>query len=496
MEGQLCGSVNSWQREKKASLESNSLKFPDIVWKIEDSVLFDTRQVYTCSPFLCSLFESSMTRDRCQYEGKPMYSLDEKKFIFDMIRVFCHTGIVVFTKGESVLRTIERYAAFQFYGIETGSSCLMKLIIEKLTPGNAIQSFEYAVHREDSRLLKEISEYICSYAFLVFRNRSFYSIRRESMLHLANLCARDDLNIPEIDLMGSLYKLCEKKIGDREYLDIKSPMELFKLDFIDNGCSNSCNNSCNNSNSNAGNNSNRIGLWQTVSLWQSVRVHCITMTDFMEFIRCHPGCMSNDDVVDVMKRIHNSACHISVHENDPVNNCSTSLGTLGKRKKFQSISCYPRNLTFNSLDSPQGDIAQLEVDRISAFFAFNCSFRDRVVMPTINFGEKNIRCNVTNSDKSITCRGCVIPKSPCTRAPEDEDLRITVSIVNFKHDRWKKSSANVKLRSSGDFEIPNILSWNAIEGSTSSGYMFDIEKYPEYSEGTWLLMYISVQIVN
>jgi len=45
------------------------------------------------------------------------------------------------------------------------------------------------------------------------------------------------------------------------------------------------------------------------------------------------------------------------------------------------------------------------------------------------------------------------------------------------------------------FEIPNVISCNAIEGGPSlgGGYLFDIKEYPNYRDGTWLMMSISVE---
>ena len=96
-----------------------------------------------------------------------------------MIRVFCHTGLVCFKTTDTILTTMERYSAFQFYGIAIGSPTLKRLVLESLTPTNyCLQAFDYAIHRHNVDLLANIKAYISNYAFIVFRQKSFLTIGR------------------------------------------------------------------------------------------------------------------------------------------------------------------------------------------------------------------------------------------------------------------------------------------------------------------------------
>jgi len=77
----LCGSVDAWQRRKIKLLESNSVTYADVVWRVEDTLLPDCRQVYTESEFFRLLFESPLG-ERVEYkDGAVVYELDEKKYI-------------------------------------------------------------------------------------------------------------------------------------------------------------------------------------------------------------------------------------------------------------------------------------------------------------------------------------------------------------------------------------------------------------------------------
>lgn len=441
-DGYLCGSISEWQTRRIRDLSEDKFSYPDIAWSIEGNILPDIRNVYTCSSFFQALFETTMSRGiEKTPEGIPIFVIPEKYHIFDMIRVYCHTGLVRFSKSDTILKTLERYSAFQYYDIEGGKAVLKKLVIEKITPSNATQAFEYAIHRDDSDLLKAINEYISAHAFVVLKHRNFYNIRRESMHHLACLCSNDDLNIPEIELLSSLYGLCQKKIGDKEYPEFKSASEILKFKFEDK------------------------------SLWDSIRLKQITLPDFMGFVKNNEQFMDNDAIVDAMKLIY-----------DP--------STIGKkRKRFQMISSYPRNLSIQSTGSSQADVIHLEKDKVRAFVVFDLTSREEIMLPHITYGDRTVRCIVKTIDKTICVTGSILSRND-REDDGKENVKVTTSIVNFKHDRWKKTTVSVNL-GNRDFEIQNMISWNAID-SVDSGYMFDIYKYPEYVVGKWLMMYISV----
>lgn len=460
--GYLCDAVDEWQRERIKNLEENNILYPDMAWEVEGKVLPDYKHVYSGSVFLTTLFETSMTSGQVVSEGLVVYPLSEKHHVFNMIRVFCHTGLIVFAKGESIVHTIERYAAFHYYGIDKGKHVLKRLISDNLTPSNATTAFEYAVHRDDADLLVDIKTYISNYAFLVFRHKSFFNLRRESMSELVELCKSDKLNVLEVDLLSNLYRLCEKKVGDKEFSELKTAFDVLTHKF--------------------GNDDQ--------SLWDVIRLTSISMDEFMQFVQKHPDALNNDDIVSVMQTIYNQ---------------DTVPGSK-KRKKFQTVSSYPRNLDFRAAQNPQADVAHWERDKVQAFFVFDFAKKETVALPSISFGDRHVRCIVTPSEKNIGLRGHVARRQ--LSLPEDsegrvegrvDEVKFSASIVNFRHDRWKKTSVVVKLTNPCEFEIANILSCNAIEGSsgTATGYVFDVNKYPEYSEhGSWLMMSLSIEFAT
>lgn len=446
----LCDAVDEWQRKRIRQLEENCVSYPDMAWKVEGNILTDCKQVYSSSTFMRTLFDTHMTSGpRQQVDGLTVYPLDEKHHVFNMIRVFCHTGLIVSSKGETILRTIERYAAFHFYGIEEGKHVLKRLILDNLTPSNATMAFEYAVHRYDQELLGDINTYITNYAFMVFRHKNFFNLRRESMPELIELCKSDNLNILEVDLLSNLYRLCDKKVCDKkagEYPEFPRAFDLLTHRFVE------------------------------TSLWDAIRLPSISMEEFMLFVQKHPGAMNNDDIVSVMKTIYNPETQSR------------------KRKTFQTVSSYPRNLNFRAAQNPQGDISHWERDKVQAFFVFDFGRKETIALPSIAYGDRHVRCTVTPSEKTIGLRGHITQRH--SDSTEAQHVKCSASIVNFRHDRWKKTSVCVKLSNPCEFEITNILSCNAIEGSSgnSTGYVFDVNKYPDYSEkGSWLMMSLSIE---
>lgn len=451
--GHLCDAVDEWQAKRISDLEKNSICHPDMAWEIEGSVLPDCKQPYCISPFLRTLFSTPMNSGSTRKEdGLDVYPIEEKSHVFNMIRVFCHTGLIVFVKGEPILRTIERYAAFHFYGIEEGRHVMKRLVMDNLTPGNAVMAFEYAVHRHDEDLLFDIKTYISNYAFLVLRHKNFFNLRKESMIELIQLCMSDKLNVPEVDLLSNLYRLCEKKMGDKDFSEFSRAFDLLTYRFGDH------------------------------SMWDSVRLTSISMEEFMLFVQKHPSAMTNDDIVKAMKTIYQ---------------CTTSSDVPRKRKKFQTVSTYPRNLNFRGAQNPEVEVAHWESNMVQAFLVFDFGKMKSVSFPSISYGDRHVRCTVTSNDRTLGLRGHVTRKpNSAASSREGEDVKFSVSIVNFRHDRWKKTSACVKLTPQCEFDIPNILSCNAIEGTsgTPTGYAFDIDKYPEYSEdGSWLMISVVIE---
>ena len=309
-EGYLCGSVHEWQKERLRCIDENDFPYADMAWKIEGKILRDIRHAYMNSTFMNTLFNTRMSKgiERSDVEGVSVYSVDEKFNIFESIRVFCHTGLVRFSKGETILKTLERYTAFHMYDIEAGKTILRKLIMDKLTPGNAIQAFEYSIHRDDAELLN-VSRMHCELCVRDIPTQILWGPADQSMSYIADLCRENRLNIKEPDLLECMYKFCEKKLADKEFETFKTPIEILKHRFGEN------------------------------NLWESIRIENISMKEFMGFVNNHEACMDNDDIVKVMKTIY--ANEDNLH---PVTR---------KRKKFQMISSYRGTSTLNTHEAKE-----------------------------------------------------------------------------------------------------------------------------------------------
>lgn len=451
-DGLLFGNAYSFQKEKIRLLDTNEIPFPDITWEIDGKLYYDTKSVYNISSFFVALFRTSLTREIRKVEGIEIFTMESKLYIFEMIRVFCHTGLVRFSKGESILKTLERYSAFHYYDISAGKDVLRNLISDKLIPANATQAFEFAICRDDIDLRKDITEYIINYANLVFNHRNFLHVKMESMSALIEVCSSNSLNITELDLLECLYKLCQKKISEKEYVDFKDPMEIMKFKFGDK------------------------------SLWECIRLESIQLKEFMDFLTHNQNFMNNDDIVSTMKHIHNP----------------TSFNAK-RRKKFQQISSYPRNLNFGGSDGPRVGVSHWDRDKVQVFFAFDFSKGIDINIPPVIFRDWTVRCQIKYVDKHLCLKGSFLKGGMNINLDEAKDnVVVTTKFVNFVHARWKRSVVEGLPKDLHDFEIPNMISCNAIEGGSSNlsgGYLFDVNKYPDYiKEGTFLLMCLSIEV--
>ncbi|AAR26865.1 FirrV-1-A41 [Feldmannia irregularis virus a] len=452
----LCGAVEEWQQHRIRDLLDNTLQYPDMAWKLngEDDSIRDCRVFYECSTFLTNYFQTSVGTAKTNADGLPLYTLSEKPAIFSMIRIFCHTGLMCFDKTDSILTTMERYAAFQFYGIEMGSATLKRHVLESLTPSNSVLAFEYAVHRHDDSLLAEIKAYMSHYAFIVFRQKSFLGIGKESFHQLVSLCDSDNLNMKEIDLFSCLFRLCEKKNSEKGFAEFDSAFSIMT----------------------------HTRSQGEKSLYDTLRLHSITMEEVMSFVHKHPAALNNDQIVQIMREIHQP-------------------GDRPKRKKFQAVSSYPRYLNFNAVvGNPQVDVSHRQTGKMMAHFVFPFTpgrTKSDVALPPIAFGAYQVHANMVYTDRTIGITGQIhategtginSSSSSSSNSSSNTKIRVVCYIINFRHERWKKSSVCLDVSNTLyqylDFRIPNILSCNAIERScgTPTGYLFDVTCYPEYSE--------------
>lgn len=475
----LLGHVSRWQKETIDALEANHCDFFDMAWLFQGVFYKDCRNIYSSrSDYFKCLFLSEMRKGTEEFEGVTAYRVSDpmsKKHIFDMMRIFCHTGIVQVDKGEPILKTMERYSAFHYYSLRGGMDVVRQLVMDAINPTNAIQALEYAMNSAvcssdndtDTGLLSGIKDYIAIYAFVVFKHKTFYALGTDSFPGVSQICTRDDLNIKEIDLLQCVYKLCERKFNtDKELEGIGSTWELMTHDFSHPGS----------------------------SLWSQIRLPSISMRDFVKFIKENKQCFSSDNVVKIITFLYSCAETTDAgRTNSTEVNDEVIVAHLSKKRKtFQPISFYPRNLEFHGLASPQTDISHWDDSKIKLFVAFDFAKREVVTLPPVHFHNFFIHCTVHHADKSLNISGNVHGKAGSVDS--SMDITVTSSVVNFRHDRWRKKSVTTALASGTAFRIPTILSWNTIGNNDTPGYLFDVERYPEYSpKGTWILMSLSIE---
>ncbi|CAM9768383.1 unnamed protein product [Ectocarpus sp. 8 AP-2014] len=474
----LLGHVSRWQLETIEALETNSADFFDMAWLFDGVFYRDCRQLYSSrSDYFKCLFSSSMRKGTEEFEGVTAYSVSHpmsKRHIFDMMRVFCHTGMVQVDKGEPILKTMERYSAFHYYSLRGGMDVIRQLIMDVINPTNAIQALEYAMGSAvcfgdgdgdgNVGLLSDIKDYISIYAFVVFKHKSFYALGADSISGVSQICARDDLNIKEIDLLQCVYKLCEKKVATEKELGcLGSAWALMTHDSAEPGS----------------------------SLWSQIRLSSISMREFVKFIKENKRCFSSDNALKIITFLY--SCGEAA--DTPPSNANDEVAGLHlskKRKTFQPISFYPRNLEFHGFASPQTDISYWDDSKIKLFVAFDFSSKEAMTLPPVHFHNFFIHCTVYHADRCLNVSGNIHGKTNTNDS--SVTITVTASVVNFRHDRWRKKNVLASLSSGTAFKIPTILSSNTIGNNDTPGYLFDIERYPEYSpKGNWILMSLCIE---
>lgn len=477
----ILGHVSRWQQETIEALKANNAEFFDMAWLFDGVFYKDCRHLYSSrSDYFKCLFSGTMRKGTEEFEGVTAYSVSHpmsKKHIFNMMRIFCHTGIVQVDKGEPIIKTMERYSAFHYYSLRGGMDVIRQLVMDVINPTNAVQALEYAMNSAvcsgdsdngDTGLLSDIKDYIAIYAFVVFKHKSFYTLGSDSFSGVSQICTRDDLNISEIDLLRCVYKLCERKIAtDKDLEGLGSAWALMTHEFAEPGS----------------------------SLWGQIRLSSISMREFVKFIRENKKCFSSDNALKIITFLYSCAEAVETNETVDVKNVNDEV--IGahlskKRKTFQPISFYPRNLEFHGLASPQTDISYWDDSKIKLFVAFDFSSKEAMTLPPVHFHNFFIHCTVYHADRSLNVSGNIHGKTGVSDSATD--INITSSVVNFRHDRWRKKSVVSSLASGTAFKIPQILSWNTIANNDTPGYLFDIERYPEYCpKGTWILMSLCIE---
>ncbi|CAN0177585.1 unnamed protein product, partial [Phaeothamnion confervicola] len=424
------------------------------------------------SAFFETLFSSDMNKGI--YIDKdsgvtviPVSGYLESETILRMVRIFCHTGTLEVFDGDSVEILLECYFASDFYGLEGALKLLHSMLVNQISPANVLRVYEILLRKgscEGKVIEKEVEDYIATYAFVILKHKSFLQFPSDLLGNMCHLLRRDDLNILEKDLLWLVYKCCSHRCdgmmahaSPSNVSEHPSPMDLLLHHWTDHGAQ---------------------------SLWGSIRFAALTHTEFADFIFKNPTALEDADTVDIIKFLH-------IIKETPEENV-----------EFRAISFYPRNLQLYGMRSPQSDVVYWDSQKMTAFFALQYDTKSAVSLNPIRFCKSYFHLELSHSENSIHMYGRAHPdqnavSSVNTRA----DVKVTSSIVNFKHDRWKKKASVVPLSHSkvSEFSLNNILTWSTVEKvkkneeADSSGYLFDIGYYPHYRAGTWMMVLVSIE---
>jgi len=487
-----------WYASKVEVLDRNEMGNSDMAWKFHDTLFWDARHVYSeQSEYFKTLFSTTMTRDIKTEYGLPVVQVSgymQNIAIFRMIRIFCHTGTVEVSDGDSVENLLDFYFASDCYLLEGPLQLLHTMLVNQLSPTNVLKVYEILLKKgssEGRKLEEEVEDYIATYAFAVLKHKSFQLFPIELMGNMCAIFQRETLNILEKDLLWYVYLYCKHHTGNTgnaafavtSLCSFATPMEMMMYKWND-----------------------------EASLWGCIRVKALTQDDISEFVYKNPNALDDSDTVNILNFLY--VIRDSIATGTPQtaveawkNSRKMSLvvqemcTSLEPRFKFRVISCYPRNLQLYGTRSPQTSIVYWDVHKWKAFVAIQHDSGPKVSLDPILFCKSYFHLELSHYENSIHILGRAHPDQNSIVDTSIQTVKVAAKIVNFKHDRWKDKQTIVQLKKAevSNFAINNILALSTVEkvkkkeDGDSPGYLFEIGNYPQYKEGNWMMILISIE---
>jgi hypothetical protein len=482
-----------WYASKIEVLDRNEMGNSDMAWKIHDNLFWDARHVYSeQSDYFKTLFSTTMTRDIKTEDGLPVIPVSgymQNIAIFRMIRIFCHTGTLEVSDGDSVENLLDFYFASDCYFLEGPLQLLHTMLVNQLSPTNVLKVYEILLKRpsEGRKLEQEVEDYIATYAFAVLKHKSFQVFPIELMGKMCAIFQRETLNILEKDLLWYVYLYCKHhaSVTETSTPSFATPMDMMMYKW-DEGS----------------------------SLWGCIRVKALTQDDISEFVYKNPDALDDSDTVNILNFLYvirdsagSVAPQIAIEAWKNSRKMSLVVQemctSLEPRFKFHVISCYPRNLQLYGTRSPQTSIVYWDVHKFKAFVAIQYDSGPKVSLDPILFCKSYFHLELSHYENSIHIKGRAHPDQNSIADSSVSTVKIAAKIVNFKHDRWKDKHTIVQLKRSevSNFAINSILTMSTVEkvkkkeDGDSTGYLFEIANYPQYKEGNWMLVLISIETI-
>ncbi|KAG5186460.1 hypothetical protein JKP88DRAFT_241068 [Tribonema minus] len=434
-------SSGEWSKNTLKCLEDHASmrEYCDMFWELNDGTLVpDVRGVYM--RFSEPLASSTGTERVVKVSG---YMAAPE--LFHMIRVYCHTGQIMYGKAESPRALLKRYECVHFYNIPCSKRLFQKLIVDRLDVYSAMQLFEILATKDynDDALLKEVCMYVKMH-FGEAGKTALHQVSGIALPHICNMMSQEDANISEGKLMGQLYAVCSK-------VNSSSPTQLFVSPQGD----------------------------RTNSPWQCVRILGLSVEDILSFRKNWPNAFQDTFYMSLIEVIKSgSAAPEQMHQ------LGLSEQSFLSPRKMRPISCYPRNLPIGTGTTVH---TMWEDENLSITYASIAYQRGlHVELPPFTSGGAVLQLTAHFQGEHLNIAGGM-NMNLSREASQCQQRTLTLYLVNFRHGRWNKRS--VVVEGNLFFRVDKLITLNALE---NEGYRFDSTKYPDFAPGNMILMKVVV----
>lgn len=444
-------------------LDSNEgLPHADMGWKMPDGkIVADWRGVYLRQGGLLGMICDCCSAPLPADSGSLLHIVEVTGNLTDpqllrMVRMYVHTGLVVYKRTEGPLQLLKRYECCDFFGLTTARKLLESVIIERLDIQAALKTFDAISLKDysDPNLSVEIESFVKRHIGEIGRS-ALAQLSAAAFPRLCQLLMGDDVNVSEVKLMESLFSLCEKKTKT-----VQAATEMF---FKEQAC---------------------LGD-QRVSMWACVRVQGLTHDSLLQFRTAHPGALDDTFYMTLMN--FNWSNHMEDADKRVLRIHNSS--SLQPPRMQTLLSCYPRNLKMpDTTQSSSFVVTSFEEDNVIVSYAgVHFSEHDQVPLPPFRSSDCVVQMRVWFQGQWLLVTGGIDMKCSSLAPEVLQHVQVTVSVVNFRHARWNKGSVTVNR--GDDFEIPRIISLNTLK---NDGYRFDPAVYPDYKSGRCILLKIVI----
>ena len=405
-------------RKAVAALDSNSMKQPDMAWKVDGKMMWDYCGVYArLSPY----FEALMKHEpRQEVDGTSLLVVNTSKaeYIKDPrilrgLRVYCHTGSVVYGRRDSPSTLLRRFMCFEMYGLPEAAEVMRLALRARLDAGSFVGLCD-AVSSTSSSVLGDLEDFARAKGVEVLTRAPPSHCARCSeatLAFIARVTADDDFNCSEFELMDALYGLCLKRCKG----DVTGASQLLLAEL--------------NPPSDPPTGRKRRRR-ERASMWDSVRVSGLTPASVVSFSESHPGAFDDGFLMSLVRKC------LLPPSGEEVARCKRGATGASSWPRHVPAPPNPGESYWWRCETEPGVpgvrfIAFLYRKGAASSAPAFSSDHGRSVCVTLTFGGVHVTVAVEVDGGSVI--------------PDDAGgVSVLLEVANSRHDRWRRESVRLE----------------------------------------------------